>query len=364
MKIGIDARCLNWSDNTIGPYQRGLVHTLLNHKTTDTVTIFVPEGVDFLHHSSQIDVVPTDIRPGSTAEQIEFGHLLDQYQFDVVHFLHFYHPISYNGTQYYTCMDSVPIKNGAAVHSSASTLESMLFRHAIKKATAIITPLLSIKRELGEHYRRAADRIWVIPLGSDIDKAVVSSDNEELQGTRKAYIVGYISNNASLAQIFEAFSTLRASNRSLQLVLCGQPKPLLAHAQALASHFHFHSSVIIKDEVTDAQQNELFQHAKAVVILSSDTGYNFLVTRAMLGRVPVLCSATPSLIETASGGALYCSPDDPVQLADTLKKVVTDPHLRRVLIEQGTQRLAELSWTYCVDHLFERYHALFVQHKQ
>lgn len=50
------------------------------------------------------------------------------------------------------------------------------------------------------------------------------------------------------------------------------------------------------------------------------------------------------LPEIAGGAALYFNPDDPADIAASIRRVIDNPEERARLIDAGTKRLADFSW--------------------
>lgn len=90
---------------------------------------------------------------------------------------------------------------------------------------------------------------------------------------------------------------------------------------------------------------ELADHYCAADLLffpSFAEGYGVPLHEAMVCGLPIVASSTTSIPEVAGGAALYADPHDHVALVGHVEKVLTDPEVRRRLVEQGRLRVAEL----------------------
>lgn len=88
----------------------------------------------------------------------------------------------------------------------------------------------------------------------------------------------------------------------------------------------------------------LYRSSAALVFPSIFEGFGIPVVEAMACGVPVVCSNRASLPETAGDAAMLVSPDDPDTLADAIHAVLSDPGLRRDMIERGFRQASKFSW--------------------
>lgn len=69
------------------------------------------------------------------------------------------------------------------------------------------------------------------------------------------------------------------------------------------------------------------------------------VLEAMAAGIPVACSDIPPLRETAGGAALFFDPYSVDSIAGAVRKLVSQPDLRRQLVKQGLAAAAAFTWT-------------------
>jgi glycosyltransferase involved in cell wall biosynthesis len=60
--------------------------------------------------------------------------------------------------------------------------------------------------------------------------------------------------------------------------------------------------------------------------------------------IPVIASQVSAIPEVAGNAALYIHPENKVEIADAMYKIVTDTKLRAQLIENGKLRAQYFSW--------------------
>lgn len=89
---------------------------------------------------------------------------------------------------------------------------------------------------------------------------------------------------------------------------------------------------ILKGFVTDYELVKLYQQAILNILVSRDEGFGFSYLEAANFGCPSVLSHIPVLKEVSAGqGAIFADPNDPEDIADKLKKLVSDENLRREL---------------------------------
>jgi glycosyltransferase involved in cell wall biosynthesis len=88
----------------------------------------------------------------------------------------------------------------------------------------------------------------------------------------------------------------------------------------------------------------LYEGAAALVFPSFFEGFGIPLLEAMWCDCPIVCSNVTSLPEIAGDAALLIDPYTPEHLAEAISRVLTDEHLRRLLIECGRQQVRKFSW--------------------
>jgi glycosyltransferase involved in cell wall biosynthesis len=153
-------------------------------------------------------------------------------------------------------------------------------------------------------------------------------------GARFILHVGHNAAYKNRAGTVDVFARLR-DVPDLHLVLVGPPpSPELRAAAARLAHVHF------AGPVDDAALHELYRRAALFLFPSLYEGYGMPVLEAMAAGCPVVCSATPALVEVAGEAALCAPATDPDALAAACRSLLADDALRRRLVERGRARAA------------------------
>ena len=112
-------------------------------------------------------------------------------------------------------------------------------------------------------------------------------------------------------------------------------------------------SLILAGYVTDGELRALYENAACFVFPSLYEGFGLPPLEAMLCGCPVIVSDRASLPEVCGEAALYCNPDDPVDIAAKLRRVLTSHLLQAELREAGRARAREFGWSRAATQLEE-----------
>jgi glycosyltransferase involved in cell wall biosynthesis len=99
----------------------------------------------------------------------------------------------------------------------------------------------------------------------------------------------------------------------------------------------------------------LYQLASVFVFPSLYEGFGLPPLEAMYHGTPVVTSNVSSLPEVVADAAMLVDPYSPESIADGMRRVLTDEHLRAFLRERGMARAREFSWEQSVRRIREVY---------
>ena len=105
-----------------------------------------------------------------------------------------------------------------------------------------------------------------------------------------------------------------------------------------------HESLVLAGYVTDGELRALYERAACFVFPSFYEGFGIPPLEAMHCGCPVIVSDRASLPEVCGQAALYCNPDDPIDIAAKLRRVLTSHLLQEELREAGRARARQFSW--------------------
>jgi glycosyltransferase involved in cell wall biosynthesis len=176
-------------------------------------------------------------------------------------------------------------------------------------------------------------------------------------GLTKHYLlyVGSLQPRKNLVRLVEAFASLHESRPAdkespiadLQLVLAGPTGWLFDEILDRITHLGLSDRVVVTGYVPTADLASLLSGALAFVFPSLYEGFGLPVLEAMACGTPVVCSNVSSLPEVAGNAALLVDPLDTEALVEALARIVSDPGLRRELVQRGFRQAKRFSWRRC-----------------
>jgi glycosyltransferase involved in cell wall biosynthesis len=96
--------------------------------------------------------------------------------------------------------------------------------------------------------------------------------------------------------------------------------------------------------VASQDKSMLYCGATVFVYPSLYEGFGFPVLEAFASGVPVITSARSSLPEIAGDAAYYVNPYNSLEIAEGLRRFVTDPALSTLFIQKGFLQIQKFSW--------------------
>jgi glycosyltransferase involved in cell wall biosynthesis len=170
--------------------------------------------------------------------------------------------------------------------------------------------------------------------------------------------VGNVKPHKNLATLISAFQTI-ASTIPHDLVIVGKQEGFItqdsrvgAAAQQLGERVRF------TGPVSQQLLEQFFAHADVFVFPSFYEGFGLPPLEAMASGCPTIVSRAGSLPEVCGDAAMYFNPDDPAQLAQTLRDLLGNQEIRRCLRTRGRAQAAKFSWDRCAGRTTEVFEEL------
>lgn len=346
MNVVIDAR---ESGTSTGRYIDKLVENLALLESGDDFTVLTKKHrVRYVKKvAPAFEVVESSFKEFSFSEQFRYIWQLYGIKNDLVHFGMTQQPILYFGRSITTIHDLTtarfrnPAKN-AVVFKVKQLVYKIVIKIVARKSAAIIVPSEFVKKDLLEFTNIDPDRIYVTYEAADkiTDKA---EPLRNLVGEKFIMYVGRPQPHKNLARLIDAFELLKQEHPELKLVLAGK-KDVLYERQEKRIRQKRIEGVVFTDFVSEGQLRWLYENARAYVFPSLSEGFGLPGLEAMMHGAPVVSSNATCLPEIYGKAALYCNPTDVGTIAAQINEVLTNPSLRKKLIDAGHNQAAKYSW--------------------
>ncbi len=146
-------------------------------------------------------------------------------------------------------------------------------------------------------------------------------------------------------RLLEALALLRdRSGLRVELVCSGQQGDHFPAVEAAVARLALGSQVRFVGFVSPPELAALYHLSRLVVFPSLFEGYGMPVQEAFAAGAPVASSNAACLPELAGDAALLFDPGSVEEMAEAVRRLWTDPELRRELVRRGERRVAGACW--------------------
>lgn len=335
-------------------YQPGLKNWLLGK-------VAVP---NCLNEYSHIYILPIPVRVSDlllTSTQVSNLFL---YYFQTYFEEYFDYPNILHGTNYsvYPCNNSLKVMNiyDLTFIKYPNYIDSVVKRYAervkrcLQWTDIVLTISESSRKDIIEYLDVDPKKVYVTPLASRYSpnylsekKNIAALEKQVNYDFSKPYLlfVSTIEPRKNINAIIYAFNLLKKKYKiEHQLILIGKKgwnyDPIFADIESSPWKSQIHHLDYLSDELVAL----FYSKADVFVYPSHYEGFGLPVLEAMTLGAPVVTSNTSSIPEVSGDAAILIDPNDPVQLAEAILKVISDSQLRQELINQGKARAKLFSW--------------------
>jgi len=237
-------------------------------------------------------------------------------------------------------------------------------RSAITKAT-IFVPSNFIKKELEYFFNKKvnADKIKVVHNGYDKELFKPLSDVGVLNKILKKYnltqlyflSISRLEEKKNTVGIIKAFDIFRKDNpnQKYSLILLGKQGFGFDDVELAIKESEYKNDIKIPGWVETQDVPILMSGASVFIFPSFYEGFGIPVLEAMAVGTSVVTSAISSMPEVAGGGAVLINPYKPVEIAQALSVLTTNPKFKEELIQKGLAQVSNFSWKKTAMEIYE-----------
>ena len=216
------------------------------------------------------------------------------------------------------------------------------------KASRIITPSNSVKKEVCEALQIPPDKVAVTP---EAPRSVFKrrEDPELLRrlGIEGDFIlfVGTIEPRKNLRRLVEAFDqVLRTTSLSPKLVIAGGKGWMMDDFGSFIEKKGVTDRVLLTGYLQDEDLCTLYSACTVFIYPSLYEGFGLPPLEAMACGAPVITSRTPALMETVGNAARLVDPKDVDDIAHAMTEILSDQKAREHYAELGKVHVKQFSW--------------------
>lgn len=214
------------------------------------------------------------------------------------------------------------------------------FNYACRKADRIVAVSECTKRDIVKFYGISPEKIDVVYQGCDpvFARPVSKKEKDRVRaayGLPERFIlsVGTIEERKNLLLAVKAVEKLD----DVHLVAIGKSTDYAKKVQDYVEAHGLENRVHIIHNLKFGDLPILYHLASLFVYPSRFEGFGIPIVEALSAGVPVIASTGSCLEEAGGEHSIYVDPDDVEGMANAMKKVLADEHLRREMIEKGKE---------------------------
>jgi glycosyltransferase involved in cell wall biosynthesis len=239
------------------------------------------------------------------------------------------------------------------------------FPRFAKKATRICTVSEFSKQDICSSFLIQPDKIdvhynGVNPVFRPIGEERKRDIRNKYTGGKSFFIfTGSLHPRKNLVNLLKAFDHFRhQTGKDFRIVIAGRKMFLNKEMVRIYRDMNYRDDVIFTGFLHTDELAGLLAAAEALILVSYYEGFGLPVLEAMMCDVPVIVSDKSSLPEIAGDAALYADPDDSINIADVMEKLISTPELRNDLIRKGRSRIKHFSWDKTAEGLWKSVESL------
>lgn len=350
MKIGFDSKRLFNNFTGLGNYSRTLVKNLYEYFPDNDYYLYTPniqrtsETNFFLENTGFHSFESTSLfksfwRTYSIVQQLKKDSI------ELYHGLSHEIPVGLykSGIKSVVTIHDLIFKIYPSTYNySDRKIYHMKIKYSCSNANRIIAISNNTKKDIIRLYGIDPDKIDVIyqtcnqvyfePLTKeDTDKVL---DHYHLP-SEYLVCVGTVEKRKNLKLIIDAYKYLGSANKA-PLVIIGKGKVYLKEimrhvkAEGLDKYVYW-----ITDLSNNRHLHAIYSRSLAMIYPSKYEGFGLPIVEALFSQTPVITSNVSSLPESVGPASLLIDPDNPVELAQSIEKVLNDSFFRESMIHSG-----------------------------
>jgi glycosyltransferase involved in cell wall biosynthesis len=232
--------------------------------------------------------------------------------------------------------------NHLCVQDNSNALKRAYYKYVIRpachRAAFVLTVSEYSKREITAWAKIKEEKI--INVGNGVGLPFATTGRKHEPGYPYLLYVGSRKPHKNLPRLLEAYSR-SGVRRDVRLVLSGNPDQQMSGE---INRLGLSGNVVFLKLDTERDLSDVYRGALAFVFPSLYEGFGLPPLEAMACGIPVLTSNLCSLPEVVGDAGLLVDPLDVEAIAEGIRGLVQDSHLRAELRQNGLLRAKEYSW--------------------
>ena len=360
MKIGFDAKRAAQNRTGLGNYSRFVLRILSQHEPQNEYHLYIPNE----RRTPFLGEIPTVERLYRHYPRTWFWRKLKSLWrvwgvpsdvcrdgMDIYHGLSNELPLNVRRAGCKTVVtihDLIFLRYPQYYHPIDRTIYNHKFRRACENADRVIAVSEFTKQDIIKFYGTPADKIDVVYQGCDpvFGREIPEKTREEVRrryGLPQRFLlyVGSIEERKNLMLVARALDLMRRRHPEetddISIVAVQRRTDYTDTIRDYLKNHRLADRFLFFHGVTFADLPSFYRLATAFVYPSRIEGFGIPMLEAISAGLPAI-GCTGSCLEEAGGpDSAYVSPDDPEEMAETIRRVWTDQEVRRRMTERGRE---------------------------
>jgi glycosyltransferase involved in cell wall biosynthesis len=367
MNIGFDAKRAFHNQTGLGHYSRTLIHSLAVFFPQHEYFLFNPKAsTSFQFNEQNVH----EVLPGSfLSRKLSAAWRSNWVKKDLQRLnIELYHGLSH---EIPVNIQKTGIKSIVTIHDLIferypeqfkfidRKIYSKKFRYACEHANKIIAISNQTKQDIIDLYKTPAEKIEVCyqscnpAFGERVTEETKQSIKAKYNLPDRYFLyVGSIIERKNLLNICVAINSLR-NEINIPLVVIGNGGEYKQKVKDYVRQHKLEDRIIFLSDSPVARSSSTFQSAQdfpaiyqlaiAMIYPSVFEGFGIPVLEALWSRIPVITSNVSCLPEAGGEGAFYVDPTKPEEIAEQMKRILTDESFVQQQVEKGWQHAQHFS---------------------
>lgn len=355
-KIAIDVRKMSYPSGP-GRYAFELVKNLeaIDKKNQYFIIVRKDDIGYYKPKSSNFKVVVADYPHYTFSEQFGMYRFLKKLRVDLVHFYMPQQPLLYTGPSVSTVHDLNQLRlTDNDMNPLVLRFKQLVFFFLLMvvawRSKHIITPTQFTKDDLIGFSHIKPKRVSVVYEGAFEAKSLAKQKSvTRYKNTPFIMYLGRAEPYKNNRNLIKAHQKLLKKYPDLHLVIVGKIDSLRKEDIAWVKK-HKYKQVDFTGFLSNEESAWLYGHAKAYVAPATMEGFGLPGLEAMAYGAPVASSNATCLPEVYGEAAVYFDPTSPLDMADAIDRILSDPKLAQKLIKFGKAQNKKYSWRQMARH--------------
>lgn len=359
MKIGIDARCLEWKRGGVSRYLINILklwpQLTASHRFVLYFQNYIPDD-DFLHHpifELKLLKGPKVLRSHRIlAEQFLMPSQLKSDNLDLFFATWYTAPLLYHSAKTVVAAWDISYSTHPKHYSLVHRISLGYFsRKSCERADGVITCSVFDAEQIEKYYAVSPQNILTVYLAAD-DRFKQERNHSEIDRVRKKYklpsrfilSMGVIHNRRNVDVIINSFAQLKNEFQEFSLVVIGRNSTLpYIDIESMMRPMIQQGRALYLPWAEDEDLPALYQAAHTYICTSTVDGETIMLKEAMQSGTPVITS--PLLRGTIGGhGLIIEEPQSLSNTIDILRTAMGDDLERNHRIQEGVEWNRQISW--------------------